>query len=335
MSPSCSLHCLVSVSLLFLTLPCECLLAVPYTQDVRFNPAIDLVNGTCVDPSLRCDLNSLIPSLLVGEPLRDWVLGYCTSLTWCLYELLLNRVNIVAINTVLCVHFRLWTLYNAVHACEGTERGRYEGDCCGRGMQQEQQEDVRIPPSLLSSSSRLSSHLYLQQLSLLSYNNALSLIRFSTQDEENMCFVLRFCASVLANTLAFQRELAIKKQNETFLQIAKNLFSNLSKSCDVTWPYQHCHMMSHDHHMTSTWLACNVTRFNILFCRWFGRTAPRDNEGSSKHHKGREVCFYHNHSLEDGKIHHVAHCHAERQLLLQSGFGKVIYFTPGIILEHN
>ena len=142
-----------------------------------------------------------------------------------------------------------------------------------------------LPPSLPSSllSFLPSSHLYLQQLSLLSYNNALSLIRFSTQDEENMCFVLRFCASVLANTLAFQRELAIKKQNETFLQIAKNLFSNLSKSCDVTW-------LSHDHHMTSTWLACNVTRFNI-FCRWFGRTAARDNEGSSKHHKGREVCL--------------------------------------------
>ena len=113
---------------------------------------------------------------------------------------------------------------------------------------------LSLPPSLPFS--LLSSHLYLQQLSLLSYDNALSLIRFSTQDEENMCFVLRFCASVLANTLAFQRELAIKKQNETFLQIAKNLFSNLSKlwchmtilalSHDVPWP-------SHDHHMAITW----------------------------------------------------------------------------------
>jgi len=58
--------------------------------------------------------------------------------------------------------------------------------------------------------------------------------KFSTQDEENMSFVLRFCASVLANTLAFQRELAIKKQNEALLQITRNLFSNLSGSHDVT-----------------------------------------------------------------------------------------------------
>ena len=37
-----------------------------------------------------------------------------------------------------------------MHACEGTERGGCEGDCCGRGLQQKQQEDVRIPSSLLS-----------------------------------------------------------------------------------------------------------------------------------------------------------------------------------------
>ena len=108
-----------------------------------------------------------------------------------------------------------------------------------------------LPPTLIFNSS------------LFSYDTALFLIRFSTQDEENMCFVLRFCASVLANTLAFQRELAIKKQNETFLQIAKNLFSNLSKSCDVTWSHMTLyvvtshdhHMMLHDHHMLShvTW----------------------------------------------------------------------------------
>ena len=37
-----------------------------------------------------------------------------------------------------------------MHACEGTERGEYKGDCCGCGLQQKQQEDVRIPPSPLS-----------------------------------------------------------------------------------------------------------------------------------------------------------------------------------------
>ena len=53
--------------------------------------------------------------------------------------------------------------------------------------------------------------------------------RFSTRDSDNMRFVLRFSSSVLANTLAFQRELTLKKQNQALLQIAKNLFSNLSK----------------------------------------------------------------------------------------------------------
>ncbi|XP_064404655.1 cGMP-dependent 3',5'-cyclic phosphodiesterase-like isoform X2 [Halichondria panicea] len=51
---------------------------------------------------------------------------------------------------------------------------------------------------------------------------------FSTRDRENMRFVLRFSSSVLDNTLAFQRELNLKKQNQVLLQIAKNLFSNLS-----------------------------------------------------------------------------------------------------------
>ena len=43
-----------------------------------------------------------------------------------------------------------------------------------------------------------------------------------------MEFVLRFCSSVIANTLAFQRELTLKKQNQALLQMAKNLFSQLS-----------------------------------------------------------------------------------------------------------
>lgn len=43
-----------------------------------------------------------------------------------------------------------------------------------------------------------------------------------------MEFVLRFCSSVIANTLAFQRELALKKQNQALLEMARNLFSRLS-----------------------------------------------------------------------------------------------------------
>lgn len=34
---------------------------------------------------------------------------------------------------------------------------------------------------------------------------------------------------MLANTLAFQRELTLKKQNEALLQIAQELFTNLGK----------------------------------------------------------------------------------------------------------
>ncbi len=44
-----------------------------------------------------------------------------------------------------------------------------------------------------------------------------------------MAYVLRFCASVLANTLAYQREKVLKKQNEALLQVARNLFNKLSE----------------------------------------------------------------------------------------------------------
>ena len=40
--------------------------------------------------------------------------------------------------------------------------------------------------------------------------------------------MLRFSSSVISNTLAYQRELTLKKQNQALLQIAKNLFSRLS-----------------------------------------------------------------------------------------------------------
>jgi len=63
------------------------------------------------------------------------------------------------------------------------------------------------------------------------------LFRFSGRDHDNMRFVLRFSSSVLANTLAFQRELTLKKQNQALLQIAKKLFSNLSKLFNVIFLY--------------------------------------------------------------------------------------------------
>jgi len=42
-----------------------------------------------------------------------------------------------------------------------------------------------------------------------------------------MGFILKFASSVIANTLAFHRELTLKKQNQTLLQVARNLFSKL------------------------------------------------------------------------------------------------------------
>lgn len=44
-----------------------------------------------------------------------------------------------------------------------------------------------------------------------------------------MRFVLRFSSNVLANTLAYERERVLKKQNEALLQVAKNLFTTLSE----------------------------------------------------------------------------------------------------------
>lgn len=52
--------------------------------------------------------------------------------------------------------------------------------------------------------------------------------RFTSRDEESIVFVLRFSSSVIANTLAFQRELTLKKHNQALLLVARNLFSQLS-----------------------------------------------------------------------------------------------------------
>ncbi len=88
-------------------------------------------------------------------------------------------------------------------------------------------------------------HTHVKNDRLMAFACTLS-FRFSTRDRENMRFVLRFSSSVLDNTLAFQRELNLKKQNQVLLQIAKNLFSNLSKcwikfTCNVhTYRCQAC-----------------------------------------------------------------------------------------------
>ena len=223
----------------------------------------------------------LIPRLLEGEPLRAWVLGYCTSFTWCLYELLLNCVNIVAINTVSCVYFRLWTLYNAVHACEGAERGRYKGDCCGCGMQQKQQKDVRILPSLLSSSSLHPlhpPHFYLLP-SLRSFlplflspflppflspffpptfifNSSLScltIMHFLSSDSQLK--MRKTCALCCVSVLRYLPTLLPSKENWPSRNRTKHS-SRLPKTSSAT---SVSHVMSHDHTDIVTWCPMTIT----------------------------------------------------------------------------
>ena len=55
------------------------------------------------------------------------------------------------------------------------------------------------------------------------------ILSFNAQDISNVQFVLKFCANMISNTLAYHRELTLKKQNEALLNIAKNLFTRLSK----------------------------------------------------------------------------------------------------------
>lgn len=50
---------------------------------------------------------------------------------------------------------------------------------------------------------------------------------FTSRDVDNMSFVLRFSSNVLANTLAYERERVLKKQNEALLQVARKLFTSL------------------------------------------------------------------------------------------------------------
>lgn len=52
--------------------------------------------------------------------------------------------------------------------------------------------------------------------------------KFTSRDEENMGFVLRFSSTVLANTLAYQREMLLRKHNTALLEMARNLFSSVS-----------------------------------------------------------------------------------------------------------
>ena len=44
-----------------------------------------------------------------------------------------------------------------------------------------------------------------------------------------MGFVLRFSSTVLANTLAYQREMLLRKHNAALLEMARNLFSSVSE----------------------------------------------------------------------------------------------------------
>ncbi len=52
---------------------------------------------------------------------------------------------------------------------------------------------------------------------------------FTSRDVDNMSFVLRFSSNVLANTLAYERERVLKKQNEALLQVARKLFTSLGE----------------------------------------------------------------------------------------------------------
>jgi hypothetical protein len=56
-----------------------------------------------------------------------------------------------------------------------------------------------------------------------------ALYRFTSRDVENMGFVLQFSSTLLANTLAYQREMLLRKHNMALLEMARNLFSSVSK----------------------------------------------------------------------------------------------------------
>jgi hypothetical protein len=53
--------------------------------------------------------------------------------------------------------------------------------------------------------------------------------KFTSRDVENMGFVLQFSSTLLANTLAYQREMLLRKHNMALLEMARNLFSSVSK----------------------------------------------------------------------------------------------------------
>jgi hypothetical protein len=52
--------------------------------------------------------------------------------------------------------------------------------------------------------------------------------KFTSRDVENMGFVLQFSSTLLANTLAYQREMLLRKHNMALLEMARNLFSSVS-----------------------------------------------------------------------------------------------------------
>lgn len=115
---------------------------------------------------------------------------------------------------------RLWAIVHDVYASSSTEgRPLYSQNYCrGCSLWQESQARRKVSTDSLHAIVALSFHpkLYL-------------LVRFTNQDEVNMGFVLRFSSTVLANTLAYQREMLLRKHNAALLEMARNLFSSVSE----------------------------------------------------------------------------------------------------------
>ena len=83
---------------------------------------------------------------------------------------------------------------------------------------------VHIVPSLLC---HMHAHIHIHTHTHTHTHTLTHPCRFTKRDEEGLLYSLHFCSSMLNNTLVYQRELALKKQNEVLLQVAKNLFTSL------------------------------------------------------------------------------------------------------------
>lgn len=78
--------------------------------------------------------------------------------------------------------------------------------------------------------------------------------RFTKHDEDGLLYSLHFCSSMLNNTLVYQRELALKKQNEVLLQVAKNLFTSLGRVGALSYSV---HNSKVSHSMQTTFPHCS------------------------------------------------------------------------------